>query len=383
MAPFPPRSSGVLVATSGDTLVAYDLITESRFRLDEATAVVLKACDGMTDHAGAVSEWATTAGADPHAVEQKVDEVLAWLREAGVVGRTEAWVPPDARPGAPGPTTPETLVSAPHLLLDLVVRFCGTDQSLLDQIDAYLGTATSASASSGQPLPTPDWQGATLHFGVASGDDGGIELVTDEVAGHDDVGTLLGRLVTVTTEYACDTNGVVALHAGGVRAPDGTIVVLPAVSEGGKSTLAAALVQSGWDYLGDEAIGVAPDGTALGFAKRLRLDPESCLLLDIPREPRGTYDPRVLRDDVRRLGGPVGPIGAVVFPSYQPGAALHIEPVDPPEHLDLLLANALNLARVGEPGFEALCRLAATTSAYRLVHGHAPDAATAIGELIA
>jgi hypothetical protein len=162
--------------------------------------------------------------------------------------------------------------------------------------------------------------------------------------------------------------------------PNASVVVLPAVSGGGKSTLTAALVAAGWDYLGDEAIGIASDGTALGYPKRLRLDSRSRDLLGLGRDPDQTIDPTLVRGDVRRLGGPVGPVTRIVFPCYQAGMRCEVEPLGVHDHLDELIANTLNLARVGEDGVGALCRLADTVEADRITYSNALEAAEVIAD---
>lgn len=371
MSVFPARADGVVDASFGDGAVAYDLVTETRYTLDAVAATVLDACDGLTDRDGAIHSWASTSGADANLVAARVDDALERFAQVGLVGRDAAWVPPSQRRAASTDTSADQHVSHPHPVLDFAVRFRSTDPGLLEAIDDYLGTASSGTVTSGV-------EPSTLYFDVEWVDDVMVDLTTDETMRHADLGTLLGHLVTVTTDYASQTNGCAALHAGGVRTPGGHVVALPAVSEAGKSTLTAALVQAGADYLGDETVGVTTEGTALGFAKRPRLGPLSCQLLDVDHNPRGAIDVTELRADVQRLGGPVGPIDAVVFPAYSSGAEIDLAPLDPHECLDELLANTLNLARVGQPGLDALCRVAQSAAAYRLVHGDAREAARTI-----
>lgn len=71
---------------------------------------------------------------------------------------------------------------------------------------------------------------------------------------------------------------VLVLHAGSVRDPDGRITGLP---EAGKSTLTAALVMAGCDYLGDELVGVRADSPrAAGFPRVPALDETSRHVLE-------------------------------------------------------------------------------------------------------
>ena len=87
-----------------------------------------------------------------------------------------------------------------------------------------------------------------------------------------------GEPVT-TTEWPCvaldylvwDVNrrvveasgGHLLLHAAAATR-NGLAVVVPAVSGGGKSTLVAALVDAGFDYLTDEIVAIEPASTRVG-----------------------------------------------------------------------------------------------------------------------
>jgi len=61
-----------------------------------------------------------------------------------------------------------------------------------------------------------------------------------------------------------------AVHSGVVGWPKG-IVALPASSGGGKSTLTAALLRSGFDYLSDEALVVDDSGDVVPYPKPMAL----------------------------------------------------------------------------------------------------------------
>lgn len=379
MSVLPRRSEGVIDAPFGAGRVVYDLVTETRHRLNAAAGAVLDGCDGTTDRQNQAATWVEGTGLTRSVVDDRIDAALTQFEDLGLVGRSTAWQVPRQRTGLGPTSSPRVAHGRRHRLLDLVVRFRGTDVDLLEEIDRYLGTGV------GEPLGPgchPVEPGADLIFEVLRRADGSVELWTDEEVWHDATPTLLRRLVAETTAYAVTTHGCAALHAGGVRSPCGHIVVLPAPSDNGKSTLVAAFVAAGWDYLGDEAIGVAPRQVALGFPRRLRLDPVSRHTVGLAHSPDRNTDPVEIRSDVKRLGGEVGPIRAVVFPTYDPDRPPVIEAVDRHEFLDALLANTLNLARVGQPGLEALCELAESVPAYRIVHGDSGAAVSTVTELL-
>lgn len=259
-----------------------------------------------------------------------------------------------------------------HRVLDLTVTFAASDPSLIAMVDDYLGTGAGTGAEAGADAAQ------ILVFEVGGLGDGSYELVTDERSGHDDVGTLLRRLVTVTNSYAARTSGCVALHAGAVRGPGGEILVIPGSSGAGKSTFTAALVAAGWDYLGDEVIGIDHDGFVLGYPKRISLDPAGRNLLGLGDDPDRNVDPAELRSGVRRMGGRVGPVAHVVFPVLEAGAERAVDHLSVDDGLDALLANTLNLAAVGQAGLATLCDVAETVPMTRLVHGDCVDLARTI-----
>lgn len=87
-----------------------------------------------------------------------------------------------------------------------------------------------------------------------------------------------------------------AVHAG-VVARDGTAFAFPAESGQGKTTLTAALMRSGFDYLSDEALVLDDEGSVLPYPKPLALsgwsqemlgfDPRPSELLVMPHELEG------------------------------------------------------------------------------------------------
>jgi hypothetical protein len=123
---------------------------------------------------------------------------------------------------------------------------------------------------------------------------------------------VLARLISQLTAAAIDGFAGFAVHAG-VVARDECAVVMAAASGVGKSTLTAACLQRGFDYLSDEALCIEPGRRdAVPFAKPLALGVESARLLGLGRERLDTKDlvPASFLG-ARIAGGPV-PIGHVV-----------------------------------------------------------------------
>lgn len=373
MTSLPNRSPGILLAPLGTRFVAYDLVTEMVHHLNHSAGIILGACDGDTDRIQAIDSWATATGADPALIAEDLDTVLEDFSDLGLVGRTTT-------PDMPAPLTVSTdtgtgtgtdgdtdhgrsMLSATHRILQRVLAFRSADPQLLEAVDSFLGT--------GRPEPSEPG----LLFDLEPLPDDRIRLRADEEWVFANRSALLDQLVAILNHHAVASHDSLVLHAGGVRTPDGRILVLPAESGSGKSTLTAALVRAGCDYLGDEAIGIDPAGVAIGYPKRLAIDANSRSAVSLPEDDARDIAPTELRADVERLAGPVGPVTHVVFPIFQPDTALHAEPLDVVATFDTLLTNTLNLARIGEPGLETLCHLATTVTAARLTHGDAVSAA--------
>lgn len=171
---------------------------------------------------------------------------------------------------------------------------------------------------------------------------------------------------------------VFELHAGGVRSPDGEILVLPAPSGAGKSTLVAAFVASGWDYLGDEVIGIDSAGMAVGFPGRLSLGSTSAAVVGLSGEDRLLVEPTDLHVGVEVLSGSVGPVGWIVLPRFAVGMEPELLRLGPDEAFDELLVNTIDLGGGGQLGLDLLTGLAESTPIFRLVHGDAIDAVEAL-----
>jgi hypothetical protein len=354
----------VLTAPLADHSVAYDLVTEVVHVLNPTAALVWELCDGETLEERLIEELADITGADADDVAADVHAYVETLAEAGLVHRD---VPPPAaepiarRPGAGAHAT------AVFGVLDDGVVLRSDDAELVEQVDVLL-----ASMAVARPV--------TLTLGLQGDAEGGVSITGwgDDRRYHS-AKALLDGLPTALNLVAAATTSCIALHAACVRAPGGDVVVLPAPSGGGKTTLAGALVRLGWDYATDEAVGIRPDSlVAVAYPKPLVLDASSREVLRLPPTIAANTLPTELRADVVVAHGDVGPIDRVVLPRYEPGARLHLELLEPPRAVVAVLEHALNLRRVGQPGLETLCDLAQQVPVLRLVHGDINEAVGAV-----
>ncbi|MFZ9015668.1 MAG: hypothetical protein ACO23O_01590 [Ilumatobacteraceae bacterium] len=155
------------------------------------------------------------------------------------------------------------------------------------------------------------------------------------------------------------------IHAGAV-AIGGTAILLPGRSHVGKSTLVAALVRAGADYLSDEYARIAPDGSVLPYARPIHL-----------RTPAGrrTIDP----ETIGRVIDTAVPPGLIVVTRYDADAAFEPRPVRPARAALELFDNVVAARTSPAAAMAAVGGLARSTPTFRTKR---PDVATAAPALL-
>ncbi len=355
----------MLAAPLGELTVLYDLLTETVHVLNASAGLVWEACDGTTDLDAVAATIVDAAGVDPEVVTADLALGVQQLTDAGLVGRTTE---PPAVLGLArqlGGDDPAGRVCA---VLDERVRFRCPDSSLLADIDALLAS-----------LHDNRW--ATLDLTVRAVPDGTVRLTgSGAERTYGSRTAFLDALPTALNQIAAASTACIALHAGCVRSPAGEVVLLPATSGSGKTTLTAALVQAGWAYGTDEAVGVREGSLeVVTYPKPLVLDASSRAVLGMGEAASPNVLPRELRSDVEIMVGSAEPVGRVVLPRYEAGVTVSLsEPLEPREALIAVLEHALNLRLVGESGLVTLCQLAERVPVQRLVHGDVDEAVAAL-----
>jgi hypothetical protein len=196
------------------------------------------------------------------------------------------------------------------------------------------------------------------------------------------------------SEAIARTDDRVLLHASAVAGPTGALI-LPAVSNSGKSTLATALVRAGLRYITDEAVAIDPASSLVHpYPKPIGLDPGSFPLfpelappddglMALVRPHKWWLDPRVVSphgsDGV--VLHPV-PVAAVVFPTYDPATAPCLTPMSPDRALLQLTHNAFNLRKWGQTGLDVLAGLARSVDSWSLTHNDIDQALTTLIPLV-
>lgn len=187
-----------------------------------------------------------------------------------------------------------------------------------------------------------------------------------------------------------DNDNLCVLHAGGVARGD-QCILMPGIAGAGKSTLTAALLHSGLDYLSDDTV---PISAASGYA--IPLTPPLCIKAGSIGALRGHYpllaSQRVYqRTDqrVRYLAPPAASLAgrherqvlALIFPQYQPGSEARLNEIPPTQAFAWLVEAGIFAHRPRDPA-----RLAALVNwfdglrSYRLQYDDLDDACRRVHE---
>lgn len=175
------------------------------------------------------------------------------------------------------------------------------------------------------------------------------------------------------------------LHAAALADPKDRLVLFPGQAGDGKSTIAVSLLESGWSYLGDDAVFLDLRGDRLGihgFQKGFHINPDMArhfprlsLLGDLPTyqagNPKKEIDPRTLYPD--REIAVMDEAAAILFPSIVDDEEADFLPMGHGEALaELMHLSSLQLmnSREVRSHVEALKRLARARCA-RFRHGRA------------
>lgn len=292
--------------------------------------------------------------------------LAAELTESGLLGRREEWTPPAVLSGSTQVGIPDLHVSPTVALLDHRLAFRSSDLSTIDAVVRLLQLRPSADPP-------------TVYFDVEPTSGDGVVLIAEE---EWDFPTRSGfeiQLPGAINDFVARSDGLLVMHAGAVRTPSGEVVLLPGAPEAGKSTLTAALVMAGCDYLGDELIGIRPDTlAAVGMPRPLVLDDTSLEVLGLgPLHGQGPYvSVHDLRRDAVAIEGEAGVTSRIVLARFDGTAdATRREELNPRSVLEALLGSVMNITRCGEPGWRAICQLAERVPTTVIAHSDATELA--------
>ena len=402
------RRAAVLEAAVGDGILLVDAGLVRAHGLNPSAAAVWRATTPAATVASVIERVADEVTLDDAAIEADVRTALADLAAEGLVQLGGQEPPPPVpvheRPGSfanvpatdePEPeaftTRPWPAPIGPFRGLDVAFDLATDDARLarvLDRIWAPLAIAPDATAATPVrhyrlgPDPTAA-DGAEPRARLLLSLDGHVVARLASAAS-----TLALTVWHANQLVSTGTERFLQLHAGAVVV-DGVAVLLPAAMNSGKSTLTTGLVLAGAAYLTDETVAIDPGrGTVLAYPKAISLDPGSWPLFPAlePAFARDEHDlghrkwyvvPEAIRAGAAVTAGtdPDGapaadvPVGAIVFPRYDPHAATTLEPFAPLDAAAALAANAFNLLALGQAGVDELVRLATATPCWTLTVG--------------
>jgi hypothetical protein len=191
---------------------------------------------------------------------------------------------------------------------------------------------------------------------------------------HKDEAYTLGALAAGINNAVIAACEMFAVHSGVVGWED-RVVAFPAPSGGGKSTLTASLVKSGFSYISDEALVIADDGVVVPYPKPLALTSWSRDVLGLGSEgSERLVTPADLGGEFWEREGRV----AHIFVSELSGSRAQIEPLRPSEGQAALLRFSFNHFKSPERAFRTSALVASSARVWRLAYSHPIEAAEAI-----
>ena len=182
------------------------------------------------------------------------------------------------------------------------------------------------------------------------------------------------------------------VHAAAIER-NGRVVILPGAPGAGKSTLAAALTRSGWRLLSDELALIRPgDGKVVPLARPINLKnqsigimrgfaPDAVFSAEIADTVKGTVALMRAPEDSMARVNEAAPVGWIVFPRWQKGAAPQLTPWSKAAGVMELAHNAMNYSLHGADGFRLLADIMDRSGCYRFTYDRLDDAIAAFAAL--
>jgi len=197
---------------------------------------------------------------------------------------------------------------------------------------------------------------------------------------------LLTTLEEVTKQLITRLRSAVALHAAAV-AYGNTSVLIPGVSGSGKSSIAAWLLDRGFTYLTDEVAVLLEHGRILGLSRAVVLKPGAA---EVAATLSALQNGSIIEcgshilglpADVDALPQPRG-VGLMIFPQFEAGGDVKIQPMSPGEAGLKLIASNLNARNLTDGGLGSIAALARETPAVALRYGKFEQLAGTLDELL-
>jgi hypothetical protein len=332
----------------GDAGLVYDPQAARIHRLNATALLVWRCCDGTATVAEIVADLAHAFGRPSRDVAESVGAVIDEFTNGGLlvvapepdIDHTED---PETSPAAtsPGPLPPS---SEP---LRRLGPYSALDHHFI--VDCHHSHAVGAELERTLAPLAHDRSVEPTHYTVWTDDDSWYMIADGHSLRSTSESGIIGLILWQLNRAAVDNSGrYLILHAAAVGR-DGEALVLPAVMNSGKSTLATLLVQAGYRYLTDEAAAIDLDtGDVVAYPKAITLDPGTQALLphlepvaEVPSAAKWQVPAdRVMPGATdRRL-----PLRHIVFPTWAEDADNTLHPIEAIDAVVAVAANAFNLA---------------------------------------
>ena len=170
-----------------------------------------------------------------------------------------------------------------------------------------------------------------------------------------------------------------ALHAGAVHRGD-RCVILPGHSGRGKSTLTAWLVANGWQYLTDELVFLANDGSVLPLTRPITLkvnDKHKSWLLhghhsgSIVTGDSGSMIPHRLFNAAFSVSHPR--VTDIIYPEFTEGVRGCFREMSPAKSALYLMQSHVNARNLNGHGIADISTIVRRCRSYRLIYGDFAD----------
>jgi hypothetical protein len=191
--------------------------------------------------------------------------------------------------------------------------------------------------------------------------------------------------------HACvpeKTRDYLLLHSGAVSRRHGDAALIAGPADVGKSSMVAALLGRGFDYLSDELGAIDPvTERAFPFAKLISLAPDAIdAMPEIERRRGGPGNPPDGRDaglapaDLGASVAPASDVRWLVFPSFDRGGPPRLMELPRAEAVRRMAELSFNLYRYEERGVVLLSRIADRARAFALEGGTITERADLLAE---
>lgn len=388
--PVPAARTGLEVGEVTGWTFVFDRVARRLHRLNASAALVLDQLDGsrsldelvavLADHHG---------GADAAQIRRDVAAIIDQFAQEGLI---EGIGPPASGPEARVPgLVPSTSAWAPLLArgferrpgvialgryraMGTVFAVTTDDDGVVEELQAILNSLASSGDEGGGPFGNPPLRSYHLRRPPEDGRWWRLYLDGTRIHRSSSRGAAVDHLLWHLNRMAVlSCPGDTVFHAAAAAGPSGA-VLLPGVSNAGKSTLVTGLVESGLDYLSDEAVLLDAHGVLWPYPKAIDLDPGSWPVLShlAPDADRAELHQKrwhLPPDRIRAspTSGPA-PVAVIVAPRYEEGATPHLEPLPPEEAVALVLEQAFHLGE--HPGALAqVTSLVESVPVRRLISG--------------